>query len=191
MTRLTGHRDGYPRAVVWRGATRVADRRLLAHVGSDDRAVRAAAAVSAATRGGGLWHVTSLGLVLSRRRAAVRAAGAGEVAWAAASLAVALAKARAGRRRPSRPIGPPVHSSSMPSSHTASAVAYVTAATWQHGAAAPLVAPAALVAWSRLATRRHFPTDVAIGAAIGVVVGVAVGVAVRRATSRPGERSDG
>ena len=33
---------------------------------------------------------------------------------------------------------------------------------------------AGLVAWSRLATTRHFPTDVAVGAAVGLAAGALV-----------------
>ena len=69
----------------------------------------------------------------------------------------------------------------MPSAHTAAGVAYAVAV----GAGAPLVALpvgglASAVAWSRLSTGRHFPTDVAAAAALGVVIGGAVAVARRR-----------
>jgi undecaprenyl-diphosphatase len=53
------------------------------------------------------------------------------------------------------------------------------------GAAAPAVgAPLGILAlavgWSRLATRRHFPTDVAAAVVLGVVVGATVAEASDR-----------
>jgi membrane-associated phospholipid phosphatase len=75
----------------------------------------------------------------------------------------------------------------MPSSHTATAFAFATAAAIQHLAAASLFVPAATVAWSRLRTRRHFPTDVVAGAVLGVIVVGLFGIGLRRASA--GDRS--
>jgi undecaprenyl-diphosphatase len=77
--------------------------------------------------------------------------------------------------------GPATHSSSMPSSHAASAVAYAVAA----GARAPGVAPvvgalAGGVVWSRVATGRHFPTDVIVAVAVGAATGAAIHAFGRR-----------
>ena len=71
----------------------------------------------------------------------------------------------------------------MPSSHTATAAAYATASTIQHPLALPLVAPVVVIAWARLKTRRHFPTDVLVGAGIGLVLGMGTGILLRRATA--------
>ena len=63
----------------------------------------------------------------------------------------------------------------MPSSHTAGAAAYATAATLTNPALGVLVVPAAAtIAWSRVAAARHFPTDVLAGAALGIIIGVGV-----------------
>jgi undecaprenyl-diphosphatase len=168
----------------------------LALVGAVDRVVlgrlgrptgppaHVASTVSALTRGGIGWHATSLALIAARRPAAARAAIAGSLAWVETSLLVVAIKRLTARRRPSRSIGPPTRSSSMPSSHTATAIAYATAAAIQHPAAAPLLIPAATVGWSRLETRRHFPTDVIVGIVVGGAVGAATGIAVRRARAR-------
>jgi membrane-associated phospholipid phosphatase len=140
-----------------------------------------ASTVSALTRGGIGWHATSLALIAARRPATVRTAIAGSLAWIETSLLVAAIKRLTARRRPTLAVGPPTRSSSMPSSHTATAIAYATAATIQRPAAAPLLIPAATVGWSRLKTRRHFPTDVIVGVVIGGAVGAVTGFAVRHA----------
>ena len=73
----------------------------------------------------------------------------------------------------------------MPSSHTAGAFGYATAATLQRPGLGLVAGPLALaVAWSRAATGRHFPTDVAVGAALGVGAGAVVHAALRRGTDR-------
>lgn len=143
--------------------------------------------VSAIARGGVSWHALSLALLATGPRTARQAAVAGTSAWATTSLVVVAIKRVAGRRRPRlAAVGPPTHSSSMPSSHTATAFAYSAAAAIQHPAAASLLIPAGVVAWSRLEVRRHFPTDVVVGAAIGLTVGAAAGLLVRRAASPEG-----
>jgi undecaprenyl-diphosphatase len=81
----------------------------------------------------------------------------------------------------------------MPSSHTASAVAYTIAVGTQLPVAAlPLGAVAAAVAWSRLATDRHFPSDVFVGALIGAAVGGTIATTAGlqpRFTHSPSERA--
>jgi len=139
-----------------------------------------AALVSGVARGGLAWHALSLalGIVPGRRR---RIAVAGSASWVASAITVAAVKRIVRRRRPSLPAaGRAAGSSSMPSSHAANAAAYAAGATVQHVAGALTIVPAGVVAWSRLATRRHFPTDVVAGVALGAAIGVAVGVAVRR-----------
>jgi hypothetical protein len=77
----------------------------------------------------------------------------------------------------------------MPSSHSAGAIAYATAATWQTPALGAVTVPlAALVAWSRAATGRHYPTDIAAGTALGLAAGALVHLTLGRFS--PGERTD-
>jgi membrane-associated phospholipid phosphatase len=140
-----------------------------------------ARALSAAASRGRAWIVLS-GTMAAHPR--LRRAGRdGLAAWGAATGAAFAVKGVSRRRRPLlvRAIGAPTRSSSMPSSHTAGAVAYAAAATWRVPVTGAVVVPLALgVAWSRTATGRHFPTDVAVGAALGLLVGGAVHVAADR-----------
>jgi membrane-associated phospholipid phosphatase len=170
------------------GATaRVADGVLLRRI--SHRSSRPAAALSTITRGGLLWHAASAVLAL-RGGPARRVALGGSSSWMVTMLTVAAVKRVVQRRRPRwGGSGPPVRSSSMPSSHAATAAAYAAGASMQHPLAAITIAPAGLVAWSRLGTRRRFPTDVAAGVAAGAVLGVAVGAIVRHRMWPVGERS--
>jgi membrane-associated phospholipid phosphatase len=102
-----------------------------------------------------------------------------------ASLASAVIKRSTQRRRPTASVGAATRTSSMPSSHTATAVAYATGAALQHPAAALFSGPASVVAWSRLQTRRHFPTDVVVGIGLGLVLGAVAGLVVRRVAGTP------
>jgi membrane-associated phospholipid phosphatase len=153
---------------------------------------RAAAGVSDAARYGRLWIGLSVaGAVTSRTR---RAAEHGLVAWAVASGLALGVKQVTDRDRPHLPgLGAAPASSSMPSSHTAGAVAYAVAATLRQPAVGLVVVPAAAaVGWSRTATGRHFPTDVAVGAALGAVVGAVVHLIGRRSErARPAQSSEG
>jgi membrane-associated phospholipid phosphatase len=153
---------------------------------------RAAAGISDAARCGRLWIGLSVAGALSPRTR--RAAGHGLVAWAVASGSALGVKQVTDRDRPKIPgLGAAPTSTSMPSSHTAAAVAYAVAAAWRQPAVGLVVAPAAAaVGWSRTATGRHFPTDVAVGAALGAVVGTAVHVIGRRSErARSAQSSDG
>jgi undecaprenyl-diphosphatase len=164
---------------------------LAQHGGAGARSL--AAAASEASRGGGLWAGLTVAAALSPR---TRAAGRdGLAGWAAASAAAFALKHLVQRPRP-RPVtrlGSSPRTSSMPSSHTAGAVAYATAATLRAPIVGPLVVPvAATVAWSRAATGRHFPTDIAAGATLGLVAGLAVHHALpprRSGAPTPGSRS--
>lgn len=144
---------------------------------------RFAALASTLTKHGALWFALT---ALLHRSARMRRAGyAGLAGWAVAAAPSFLVKSATDRPRSEVPwqAGPSPSSSSMPSSHTAGAVAYATAATLAEPSAAPVWILAALVGWSRLATGRHFPTDVAAGAAIGAISGVAVHRVARRSPS--------
>lgn len=81
-------------------------------------------------------------------------------------------------------------SSSFPSGHTASAVAFATAVGIEvPRAAAPLGALAAAVGVSRVYTGVHYPLDVAAGAALGATAAILTRTAAEHATPEPvGER---
>lgn len=128
-----------------------------------------------------LWMATAAGLAVAGdrgRRAAVEGLAAIAVTSAVTNLAL---KPLAGRQRParssrdskaaSRQVRQPA-SASFPSGHAASAFAFATAT----GAAIPrlrlpLRAAAVTVAYSRVHTGVHYPSDVAIGALVGCFCG--------------------
>jgi membrane-associated phospholipid phosphatase len=106
------------------------------------------------------------------------AAGRGVVAIAiAASLANGPAKLLVRRRRPlSRSAATLIHmprSTSFPSGHSASAFAFATGVSAELPMLAPLLLPlAGAVAYSRVHTGVHYPSDVAAGAVIGIGAGL-------------------
>jgi membrane-associated phospholipid phosphatase len=164
-------------------AVRALETALLTRVRPDDRSGRrAAAAVSEAARQGRLWAGLSiLGATDTRTR---RAARDGMIGWVATSGVALVVKELTDRRRPPGigASGSSPRSSSMPSSHTAAAVAYAAAASLATPRAGLVVWPlAGAVGWSRAATGRHFPSDVIAGAGLGAAIGVAVHLAARRA----------
>ena len=123
-----------------------------------------------------LWF--AIAALLSLRKGATRRAGLrGLAAIGGASFSASLvAKRLFPRRRPAAELLPVPRrmtrrpkSSSFPSGHSASAVAFATAVTMEHkgigGAMLPL---AAAVGYSRVHTGVHWPSDVLAGAAIGV-----------------------
>jgi undecaprenyl-diphosphatase len=156
---------------------------LLTTVRPDDRSGRrVAATVSEAARQGRLWvGLSILGATNDRTR---RAARDGMIGWGMASGIALVIKELTGRRRP-RGIGASgssPRSSSMPSSHTAGAMAYAVAVTLATPRAGLVVWPlAGAVGWSRAATGRHFPSDVVAGAVLGAATGIAVHLAADRA----------
>ncbi|GLZ37302.1 bifunctional phosphatase PAP2/diacylglycerol kinase family protein [Actinokineospora sp. NBRC 105648] len=107
------------------------------------------------------------------RRAALRGVAAITFASTSANL---IGKNLFPRRRPAAGLLPEHRrltkrptSSSFPSGHSASAVAFTTAVAMESPATAVALAPlAAAVAYSRMHTGVHWPTDIAAGAAIGV-----------------------
>jgi membrane-associated phospholipid phosphatase len=109
------------------------------------------------------------------RRAAILGLAAVGVTAAVANLLVKPLGRRPRPRRtswikPGRQVRMP-RSASFPSGHTAAAFAFATAVgTVLPQAAKPLRALAALVAYSRVHTGVHYPSDVVAGALLGTVV---------------------
>jgi len=153
---------------------------------SDDRAVtkKVARVLSNTARGGASWFVCTC--VLARISPQYRRAGReGLTAWALAEVTAAGLKALTDRPRPSGNDGN-TSSSSMPSAHSAAAVAYAVASGSRVPiAGVPLGVLAGAVSWSRLSTRRHFPSDVAAGTLLGIATGAAVAVLSRHTKSLP------
>ncbi|WP_367138262.1 phosphatase PAP2 family protein [Saccharothrix sp. HUAS TT1] len=139
-----------------------------------DRPSPAVVAVSLAARASGLWPAIA-GLLALRPGVTRRAARHGVIAVAAATTAGHLLGHLVHRRRPDVADVParralPEHpsSSAFPSAHAASTAAFATAiALGAPALGALLTPPAALVAYSRLRTRVHWPTDVLGGALLG------------------------
>ncbi|WP_089955723.1 bifunctional phosphatase PAP2/diacylglycerol kinase family protein [Lentzea xinjiangensis] len=123
-----------------------------------------------------LWFVVAAVLATAKgpsRRGALRGLAAIAGASAGANL---VGKSLFPRRRPAadllavpRRLAKRPTSSSFPSGHSASAAAFATAVAMESPKAGAVVAPiAAAVAYSRVHTGVHWPTDVAAGAAVGV-----------------------
>jgi diacylglycerol kinase family enzyme/membrane-associated phospholipid phosphatase len=125
---------------------------------------------------GSLWWAVAV-VLAGRKGKTRRGALRGVVAIGAASASANLvAKQLFPRRRPAaeevpehRRLTTRPASSSFPSGHAASAVAFTTAVTMESPAAGLAVAPlAAAVAYSRVHAGVHWPSDVGAGALIGV-----------------------
>ena len=159
-----------------RRAFKVAELLTVRAVRPRHRAGRIAAVVLADSAGfGRLWLAVAAVLGLTggeRRRAALHAS----LGWAAGEVTAAGVKQVVRRRRPAlRSLGHSVRTSSVPSAHAAAAAGFAAAATTAHPPVAGIVVPvAAAVCWSRVATARHFTTDVAAGIAIGAATGIVV-----------------
>lgn len=169
-------------------------KRLLPHVG------RVVTALGHASRGGALW-VAMAGVLSFFGRRGRRAAAGGLLACAsAAALANGPVKWLVRRPRPGGAalVGLPRRgsapgTSSFPSSHTASAVAFAVAGSAGFPPAAPVLLPAAAgVALARMRAVRHYPTDVLAGALLGAAIGGATAYGVRRwSSSGPAEPQGG
>jgi undecaprenyl-diphosphatase len=128
-----------------------------------------------------LWLLAAAGLTTAGRgRAAARGLAAVEISAPIADFAL---KPLVRRSRPSaadaaggRPNGPPPRSSSFPSGHTVAAFAFASAVADELRSpplTVALAAAATAVGVSRIATVRHWPTDVFLSASLGVAGGMA------------------
>ncbi|MBC6450624.1 bifunctional phosphatase PAP2/diacylglycerol kinase family protein [Actinokineospora xionganensis] len=138
--------------------------------------------LSTSANHGKLWFAVAAVLAVAKgptRRAAVR--GVGSIAFASVSANL-VAKNVFPRRRPAAELLPTYRrlvkrptSSSFPSGHAASAVAFTTAVAMESPRTAVALAPlAGAVAYSRVHTGVHWPSDIVAGAAIGVGAAYAV-----------------
>jgi membrane-associated phospholipid phosphatase len=141
--------------------------------------------ISALARGGGLWVVITA-LMAIRPGDLRRAAWDGLTAAALASGCTQVLNRVVSRPRPPaehlpahRALAHKPRTPSFPSSHSAVAAAFTTAATLRYPPTAVILAPLACsIAYVRVRTRAHWPTDV-VG---GIALGVAIGQLVRRCT---------
>ncbi|MFF0019361.1 phosphatase PAP2 family protein [Streptomyces sp. NPDC004082] len=132
---------------------------------------------------GVLWFATAAALAASRSPRARRAAARGLASLTLASATInTLGKRSVRRARPALDPVPLVRqlkrqpiTTSFPSGHSASAAAFATGVAMESGGLGAAVAPvAAAVAFSRVYTGVHFPSDVLVGAALGAGAAYAV-----------------
>jgi undecaprenyl-diphosphatase len=125
-----------------------------------------------------LWLVVAGALAVFDGGRGRRAAGRGLISIAiAAGIANGPAKLLTRRRRPSSRSHPTLirtpRSTSFPSGHSAAAFAFVTGACAELPVLAPALVPlAGIVAYSRVHTGVHYPSDVAAGVGIGIGSGL-------------------
>ena len=146
-----------------------------------------------------IWFAIAGGLALFGGETGRRATFAGVVSIGAASLITnAVVKPLAQRRRPDRegedvPDArevPMPTSTSFPSGHSASAFAFASAVGKEIPAiGGPLRGLAGAVAYSRVHTGVHYPTDVIIGSIIGASIGDVTLALLRFATRRHNARA--
>lgn len=158
---------------------------------------RAMPALSHAADHGKLWLAVAALLVLSGRPAWRRGAVRGVISQGIASGTVnGLAKLAVRRERPAiehvpliRRVRRPPVTTSFPSGHSASAAAFATAVGWEAPElAVPLGALASAVAFSRVWTGAHYPSDVIVGVGIGASAATLTAT-VARPRGRSGRRS--
>jgi undecaprenyl-diphosphatase len=151
---------------------------------------RSLVAITRAANYSRLWLVIAGGLSALGGRRGRRAAGRGLIALAlAAAVANGPAKLLVRRRRPFRHARPTLirtpRSTSFPSGHSATAFAFATGACAELPLLAPVLIPlAGAVAYSRVHTGVHYPSDILAGAAIGIGSGA---LAARLAPERRGQ----
>ncbi len=156
------------------------DRRLMRlSVGARSPALdRTLVGITRAANYSRLWLVIAGAASAWGGRRGRRAAGRGIVAIViAAAVANGPAKLLTRRRRPSKRAGPTLirmpRSTSFPSGHSAAGFAFATGACAELPCLAPVLVPlAGAVAYSRVHTGVHYPSDVAAGAAIGIGSGI-------------------
>jgi undecaprenyl-diphosphatase len=142
---------------------------------SNDRAL---VGITRAANYSRLWFLIAGGLAAFGGPRGRLAAERGIVAIGiAAAVANGPAKLLVRRRRPPWRLRPPLirmpRSTSFPSGHSAAAVAFATGACSELPALSLVLVPlAGLVAYSRVYTGVHYPSDVAAGAAIGLGSGI-------------------
>ncbi|MBT2466753.1 phosphatase PAP2 family protein [Streptomyces sp. ISL-66] len=175
--------------LTWRGAVARWDRQLFDVVarrhwpGAD----RVLPRLGRAANHGVLWGGAALAIAACGPVGARKAAGRGIASLALASATINTVGKWSVRR--ARPVleGVPVvrrltrqpQTTSFPSGHSASAFAFAAGTAMESPALGALLAPvAASVAFSRVYTGVHYPSDVLAGAALGV----AAGLVVRRLT---------
>ncbi|GGO44059.1 phosphoesterase [Streptomyces daqingensis] len=139
---------------------------------------------------GRLWFAVAGAIALSNTPRARRCAARGLASLAVASATVnTLGKRSVRRQRPVLDAVPVIRrlhrqpvTTSFPSGHAASAAAFVTGVALESPRWGAVVAPvAAAVAFSRVYTGVHYPSDVLVGAALGVGSAFAVrGIAPTR-----------
>jgi len=164
---------------MWR-RVELLDRRLMRRsFGTRSSALdRTLVAITRAANYSRLWLLLAGALVLFGGRAGRRAAGRGLIAIAiAAAVANGPAKLLVRRRRPFSPSHPTLirtpQSTSFPSGHSAAAFAFTTAACAELPVLVPTLVPlAGAVAYSRVHTGVHYPSDVAAGVGIGIGSGL-------------------
>lgn len=151
--------------------------------------------LSRAADHGRLWFAVATGMAATGGRGGRRAAVRGLGSLALASLTVnTVGKGAVRRARPLIDAVPVVRqphrrpvTSSFPSGHSASAAAFAAGAAMESGAWGTLVAPvAASVAFSRIYTGVHYPSDVLVGCALGVGAALAVRMIMPPVARRPG-----
>jgi membrane-associated phospholipid phosphatase len=177
---------------MWRRVQRL-DRRLMRRsFGTRSPALdRTFVAVTRAANYSRLWLLLAGALALLGGRTGRRAGGRGLIAIAiAATVANGPAKLLVRRRRPFSRSHPALvrtpRSTSFPSGHSAAAFAFTTAACAELRVLAPVLVPlAGAVAYSRVHTGVHYPSDVAAG----VGIGIGSGLLAARAFGRDGDRN--
>jgi undecaprenyl-diphosphatase len=177
------------------------DRQLLVYAahGRSPRTDRALMAASTAANRSALWIGVAAVLTSTGRRKPRSAAAGGLLGIGiAATLVNGPLKFAWRRDRPAiafkgggEPLLPLPRTFSFPSGHSASAFAFATGASMALPAAAPVLLPAAgTVAYSRVHTGVHYPSDVAVGATVGVLSGIAGAKIVQRLRARSVHRVD-
>jgi membrane-associated phospholipid phosphatase len=141
---------------------------------------RSLVAVTRAANYSRLWLLIAVAMAVLGGRQGRRAARRGLIAIAvAAAVANGPAKLLVRRRRPSSRSRPTLirmpRSTSFPSGHTAAAFAFSAGACAELPVLATVLVPlAGVVAYSRVHTGVHYPSDVAAGIGIGVGSGLLV-----------------